>query len=263
MKNTFSILLLVVILTSCETVVDLKYNNNQSKVVIEGNITNEAGPYFVKVTKSISLSNTGSYPTIDNAIVTLSDDAGNSETLIAQGNGVYKTNVLAGVAGRTYTLSVTAEGQTYIAQSTMPQPVPFDSIKVEEVGSANEKEYNLIPLYNDPVTEGNNYRFVVSVNNKILNQQFVQNDELKNGGVNSLKLEINNDLVKFEPNDSVALVMQCVDKNVALYYKTLALIADSGPGGGSTPNNPRTNISNGALGLFSAHTVQKKSVVLP
>src|SRR5688500_4405377 len=112
MKNSIIVILMAAIFISCEKTVDLKYKGNQSKIVIEGDITNETGPYFVKITKSINLSNTGNYPTIDNAVVTISDNAGNSETLSPQGNGVYRTNAIAGVPGRTYTLTVNAEGQT-------------------------------------------------------------------------------------------------------------------------------------------------------
>jgi hypothetical protein len=104
---------------------------------------------------------------------------------------------------------------------------------------------------------------VLWLNNKLINQQLMQNDEVRNGVVNTVRLEINDDDIEFKPADSITLQMQCIDKNVALYYRTLALIADSGPGGGTTPNNPPNNISNGALGLFSAHTVEVKSVTLP
>ena len=237
---------------------DLKYKSNQSRIIIEGNITNEPGPYFVKITKSISLTDIGNYPSIDNAVVTISDNAGNSEILTAQGNGMYRTSMLSGVEGRTYTLTVMAENQTYTAQSTMPQRVPFDSVKVETVIVGGETEYNLIPIYNDPVVKGNNYRFVLTVNNKLINQHFVQNDEIKNGSVNTLRLEINDNDLELKSGDSVAIKMQCIDKNVALYYTALALMSDSGPGGGTTPNNPPNNLSNGALGLFSAHTAELK-----
>jgi hypothetical protein len=262
MKNIIIIISIAFLFTSCEKKVDLKYKSNQSNIIIECNITNETGPYFVKITKSISLKETGAYPTIDNAIVTISDDAGNSEALTPQGNGTYRTNLINGVQGRTYTLTVKTENQTYTAQSTMPQRVPFDSIKVEEIVFTGETEYNLIPIYNDPVTKGNNYRFVLSVNNKLINQQMVQNDEVKNGVVNTLRLEINDDDLKIKLGDVVDIKMECIDKNVGLYYKTLALIADSGPGGGTTPNNPPGNLSNGALGLFSAHTVETKRITI-
>jgi hypothetical protein len=263
MKNIFSIIFIAMLFTSCEKTVDLKYKDNRPKIIIEGNITNEPGPYFVKITKSISLADTGNYPTVDNAVVTINDDAGNTETLTFQGNGVYRTTTLNGVVGRTYTLNVTAENQTYTAQSTMPQQVPFDSIKVETVVFTGETEHNLIPIYHDPIPKGNNYRFVLSVNNKLINQHLIQNDEIKNGIVNTLRLEINDDDLKLKTGDQVAIKMQCIDKNVALYYTTLVLMADSGPGGGTTPTNPPGNISNGALGVFSAHTIQDKSRVVP
>jgi len=258
MKNIVSIIIIALLFTSCEKTVDLKYKSNQSRIIIEGNITNEPGPYFVKITKSISLTDIGNYPSIDNAVVTISDNAGNSEILTAQGNGMYRTSMLSGVEGRTYTLTVMAENQTYTAQSTMPQRVPFDSVKVETVIVGGETEYNLIPIYNDPVVKGNNYRFVLTVNNKLINQHFVQNDEIKNGSVNTLRLEINDNDLELKSGDSVAIKMQCIDKNVALYYTALALMSDSGPGGGTTPNNPPNNLSNGALGLFSAHTAELK-----
>lgn len=247
---------------SCEKVLDLKYKYNTSAIVIEGNITNEAGPYYVKITRSVKLTETGDYPTVDTALVIISDDAGNIDTLTVKGNGLYQTNTISGVSERGYTLTVQTDGMAYTAQSTMPAYVPFDSVKVETVKIVGDTQYNLIPVYTDPVVSGNKYRFVLTVNDKIINQHFVQDDEVRNGVVNTLRLEINDDDVALKKGDVVSVEMQCVDEKVALYYKTLALIADSGPGGGTTPNNAVNNISNGALGLFSAHTSARKSVII-
>lgn len=263
MKNILSITLAALFFSSCEKNVDLDYKANQSKIIIESNITNEPGPYFVKITKSVSLTNTEKYPTVNNAIVTISDDAGNNETLISEGNGLYRTNTLIGMQGRTYTLTVTAENETYTAQSTMPKLVNFDSIKIETLFILGDTQYNVIPVYTDPIAKGNNYRFVLSVNNKLVKQHLVQSDEIRNGLVNTLRLEINDNDLELKTNDIITLKMQCIDKNVALYYTTLALMADNGPGGGTTPNNPPTNISKGALGVFSAHTMQEKNKILP
>ena len=185
MKNIISIIFIALLFTSCEKTVDLKYKSNQSKIIIEGNITNEPAPYFVKITKSASLTATGNYPTIDNAVVTISDNAGTNETLTPQGNGMYRTNIITGVIGRTYTLTVNAESQTYTAQSTMPQQVPFDSVKAEQTTFGGDVEYNIIPIYTDPVAKGNNYRFELTVNNKLLRKQFLQNDDVTNGVTNT------------------------------------------------------------------------------
>jgi hypothetical protein len=176
---------------------------------------------------------------------------------------MYSTNTLKGVEGRTYTLTVNTENQVYIAQSNMPKLVPFDSIKVEPITVFGDTEYNLVPVYIDPMEKGNNYRFVLSVNDTLINQHFIQNDDIKNGAVNTFRLEINDEDLKLVQGDFVSVTMQCIDKNVASYYTALAQMADSGPGGGTTPNNPPNNISNGALGIFSAHTVERRSVVIP
>ena len=257
------LLLIICLLSGCEKVVDLKYKGNRSQLIIEGNIVNAPGPYFVKITKSIPLSETSPYPGIDHALVTISDDAGHREALTSEGDGVYSTHTLQGVQGRTYTLEVLLDNQTYTAQSTMPELVPFDSIKIGEVTIGGDIDRSLIPVYQDPSTEGNSYRFVLWINNKLVNQHLVLNDDVRNGLVNTLRLEINDDDLKLKPQDQVTINMQCVDPKVGLYYKTLAMIADSGPGGGTTPNNPPNNISNGALGLFSAHTAASRSITIP
>ncbi|MGG7666693.1 DUF4249 domain-containing protein [Dyadobacter sp. BHUBP1] len=264
MKNILRTTAAALLLTSCEKVVELDYKGNQSRIVIEANITNQQGPHTVKIRKSIALTETGAYPTIDNALVIISDNAGNSDTLSPQGNGTYYTKTLKGVEGRTYTMTVAAENQTFTAQSTMPARVPFDGIKIEEVVFGGETEFNIIPEYVDPAERGNNYRFELLANDKLMNQHFIQNDEVKNGVKNTARLELSDDEdLKLKRGDLITLKMQCVDARVALYYKTLALIADSGPGGGITPNNPPSNISNGALGIFSAHTAEIKSITVP
>jgi hypothetical protein len=263
MKKLVNVLFIVIVLSGCEKTVELNYKGNQSAIVIEGNITDQPGPYFVKITRSVRLTETGSYPSIDDAVVTISDNAGNTETLTDEGNGIYRTTTMSGIEGRTYTLNVVAEGRTYTAQSTMPARVPFDSIKVDMVSFAGELEPNLIPVYLGPVAKGNNYRFVLSVNNKLVNQHIVQNDEVKNGVVNTVRIELNDDDLELKAGDRISLEMQCIDKQVSLYYTTLALMGDSGPGGGTTPNNPKNNISNGALGIFSAHTTERRNTTIP
>lgn len=246
-------------ITGCEKTLQIDYKEHQSKVVIEGNITNHPGPYFVRITKSISLPDLGTYPTIDDAAISINDDKGNSERLTPMGNGFYQTHTLIGTPGNTYSLTIHAGNNTYTATSTMPPEIAFDSIRIERNMVMGEKEYTLIPVYQDPLSKGDNYRFILTLNKKRINQHFVQNDEIRNGVVNTNRLDINDDDFKLKENDSITVEMQCIDKQVALYYKTLELMGDSGPGGGTTPNNPPTNISGGALGLFSAHTTSIKS----
>ncbi|MFX8735733.1 DUF4249 family protein, partial [Acinetobacter baumannii] len=84
--------------------------------MIEGNITDQAGPYFVKITKSVAFTQTNQYPAVTNAQVILSDNTGQTETLQYAGNGNYKTSAFVGQPGRIYTLTINAEGKQYTAQ---------------------------------------------------------------------------------------------------------------------------------------------------
>jgi hypothetical protein len=263
MKKILNSFAFIVVLASCETVVDLDYKSNQSRIIIEGNITDQPGPYLVKISKSVSLTESINYPLVDNAIVVIHDDRGNIDSLIPAGSGIYRTTHLKGVEGVTYNLTVKVDDQIFTARSTMPARVPFESVKVDQISFMGDIEYNLIPIYKDPVETGNNYRFELSINEKFVNQYLMLNDEIQNGAVNTMRLEIYDDDIVFKKGDVINLTMQCVDKNVSSFYKALALMSDSGPGGGVTPDNPPNNISNDALGIFSAHTVETKTVEIP
>jgi hypothetical protein len=261
MKNIIIIFAALLLFTSCEQIIDLPLKANVSKVVIEGNITNEAGPYFVKITKSATLKSTAELLNIDNAEVTIADNKGNSESLKSIGGGTYQSATLKGVPGHTYTMNVKIGADTYTAQSTMPELVTLDSIKILSNKFGGEIDYDFIPVYTDLATQGDIYRFLLTVNDKLMKSHFILNDQVENGGVNAQNLQ-NMTKAKFKVGDKIKIQMQKVDSRVGLYYTTLVLNTDSGPGGGTTPANPPNNISNGALGIFSAHTVQEKNAVI-
>ena len=67
--------------------------------------------------------------------------------------------------------------------------------------------------------------------------------------------------VKVKVGDKITVKMQCIDDAVYTFYSALLQLSGGG-GGGVTPTNPPSNISNGALGYFSAHTVSVKTIVI-
>ena len=64
----------ILFLSNCTQVIDIDLNNSDPKIIVEGSITNEAGPYFVKLSKSVNFDQSNSYPPISNAVVTSSDE---------------------------------------------------------------------------------------------------------------------------------------------------------------------------------------------
>jgi len=61
--------------------------------------------------------------------------------------------------------------------------------------------------------------------------------------------------------DSVKVEMQCIDQGTYQYFNTFR--EASGGQTNVTPANPVSNISNNALGYFSAHTSRYRAIKVP
>lgn len=270
MKNIIFIILSLFVVTSCEKEIDLDLDDQSGKIVIEGNITNQAGPYFVRITKSVAFTENNEYPAVTGAQVVLSDNTGQTETLQYVGNGNYRTSTFIGATGRTYTLNIQAEGKQYTAQSIMPDVVHFDGLTQDSFTFGSETTYAVLPVFTDPPVLGNRYLFNFTINNLTKKTFDAFSDNINNGLVNQRPIFLPNEDDEDDPTDHKVVVgdtihveMQTIDNNIFTYYSALLQIIDGGgPGGGVTPANPPSNISNGALGYFSAHTVQKKDLVI-
>lgn len=255
-------------LNSCEKEINLDLEDQSGNIVIEANVTDQLSPYFVKITKSVAFTETNQYPVIDNAEVMLSDNTGQTETLQYVGNGIYQTTNFIGQPGRVYTLKIQAEGKEYISQSTMPEAVPFDGLQQDSFLVGGETSYTLLPLFTDPAALGNRYLFSFTVNNSTKKYFSEFSDNVNNGLSNQRPLLLPNDTgdepddIKVVAGDTIYVEMQCIDEKVYTYYSALLQLSGGGAGGGITPANPPSNISNGALGYFSAHTVKKRSIVI-
>lgn len=268
MKNLFLIIISLFLVTSCEKEIDLDLDDKSGNIVIEGNITDQAGPYYVKISKSVAFTENNQYPAITDALVVLSDNTGQTETLKYIGEGFYKTLNFAAVPGRTYTLKVSAEGKEYTAQSTMPEAVAFDGLEQDSFMIGGETSYTLLPVFTDPQALGNRYLFSFTVNDNPHKLFEAFSDNVNNGAANQRPLLLPNDdedgeSEKVKVGDTIRVEMQCIDTPIYTYFTALLeIIGGGGPGGGITPSNPPSNISNGALGYFSAHTLRKRSIVI-
>jgi hypothetical protein len=59
--------------------------------------------------------------------------------------------------------------------------------------------------------------------------------------------------------DVIEVEFQCIDENVFEYFNGIMLLQTDR---GITPTNPGNNIEGGALGYFSAHTSERKSLTI-
>jgi len=248
-------------LTSCEKVIDVKMNNATGKIDIEANLTNVQGQQIVYIRQNVPFTNTNTYPPVTGASVTISDQAGNTYPFVEGPSGTYAINNLVGVTGNTYQLMVNAKGSIYTAKSIMPAAINLDTILSKNDPFGGTKRKQLISVvYKDPAGVPNQYRFVMYVNGVQVKRVFAFNDEFTDGKTNTTDLDQDN--IDIYPGDSIEVEMQCIDQPIYTYWYTLLQQGDRGPVGSVAPSNPPTNLSNNALGYFSAHTTQTKTIVI-
>ncbi len=137
LKLLIIVLLFFLLVPSCIDPIDFSKGNDSKELVVDGLITNEPGPYTVYLTRT-SAYNAFTYinESVEGAIVTISDDMGNSETLTETSIGIYKTahDGMRGLSGREYKLEIkTSDGQQYMSRPEWLNAVPnIDSVYYEK-----------------------------------------------------------------------------------------------------------------------------------
>jgi hypothetical protein len=261
-KIGFFIALFAIIFVGCDKEITLELGDSKPMLVIDGSITDLTGPYFVQLSLSTSINNPTRIIGVNNARVIITDQAGIKDSLQFVSNGLYRTQKIKGIEGGTYNLEVVVDQKKYTASATMPKKVNLDSLRINTFPFNGEIRYSVIPVYLDPVTLGNSYRFIQKINDTIDPTFHIFNDNLNNGKVNQRPLRGGDDNLKIKPRDNVFVEMQCISNTCYIYYNSLDQQSGAGPGGGTAPSNPPSNIVGGALGIFSAHTVQRKTVTI-
>ncbi|MDH4473130.1 MAG: DUF4249 domain-containing protein [Fluviicola sp.] len=254
-------------ISSCTKDIDLNLNDSDPQIVVEGSITNDGESTVIKLTKTVNFDESNVFPAVENAIVSIIDDLGNSVILTETSPGTYTSSLYTGSSGRTYYLTIEAEGKVLTSVCHLTTAVSFETLTVNEVsssgggpGGGNMTGYEVLVAYSDPVGVNNFYRFVEYVNGENKGDIFIYDDRLSDG------LTVENSLIKFNRNlnsgDTLRIEMQCIDKAIYTYFNSFENLT-GGPQSSSTPANPYSNINGSELGYFSAHTTEVKEFIVP
>ncbi len=257
----------IVLLSSCEKVINIDLKNATPKLVIEATITDQDGSAQVLISKTKRFSEDNSFVGIPGATVSITEEGSTPVSLTETAAGVYKHASFKGSSGKKYSLSVSVEGNLFTAVCTMPARVNLDTLYIvdEFLFSENRKLVNV--EYIDPVGRGNGYRFIQYVNGRKEKEIMLHDDDYSDGRSVSSRLyyfsddDEEDDLGRIKSGDTVTVDMLCIDQPVYKYWFSLANSATGSSQ--TTPANPVTNIEGGALGYFSAHTLQTKSFIVP
>lgn len=256
---------LALLFSSCEEVIDYELKNTERKLVIDALISDDPGPYTVKITWSAPYTKNQPTPRVSGAIVVLKDDQNHTDTLQEQAPGQYMTDASfpQGQVGHTYQLYVKHEGKEYTAISKIAPMAPIDSISYAfhegtETGYYEETGYYVTMHTQEPPGLGNNYRFKFIVNGFSSNRSdrvLVVNDEYVDGNYITFTTPF-----AMQYNDTVVLEGQSLSKAAYDYYTALTVQLNPNGFFDAPPANLPTNISGGALGFFNTVSIQRIGV---
>jgi hypothetical protein len=264
MKKVLSFFSLIILLTSCENVIEIDLDYMKPKLVIEGVINDNDKQCIIKLSKTADYFNQETNPTVSDAVITLNDNAGTIVNFNEIEPGIYMEESVQTKPNINYTLNILSEGDRYVANATIPQKVNIDSITCQYNSESilYEIGYVVSCHFSDPEEFRNFYRlktYNINDRTKAKNSKDLYNDDLFNG--NNVELTWSYDV--YQQSDTVVVELYSLDMQTYDYYKTLFSIS----GGAemmsfTTPANPNTNISNGALGYFGAYTVSRDTIII-
>ncbi len=251
-----SALALLLVASSCEKEIDVDLRSVPPRIQIEG-VVKQDSLAKVRVSHTLDFSDNSGYPFLKDAIVVISDNAGNTETLQQDNSGWYVAQNIKGVIGRTYNLSVKYEDKEYTSTSTMPPLVKIDSLSMYRAPIMNYA----VPIvhFTDPKGETNQYyRCLIFINGKQLpdlDEQAFSAQFMDGSPIHQFLPIFTNDqdVDPIKQGDDILIEFQCIDKGAYDFFYTLRRVEDSS-------TNPTSNITGGALGCFYASTVDEMSI---
>ena len=276
MKTQHLLFLLVVIIIGfgCTERIDLELDETYSRLVVDGELTDEAKPHTVKLSLTGGFLDGNPDLPVTDAIVTIqSTDGTHTLTELEEIPGTYKTDsTYAGKTGATYTLNVELKeeinGQiNYTATSTMFPSGILDSIGVEWIEHWEVFEIQCYAW--DPPSE-DFYMFDIYRNGihltDTISEKFIVDDRMYNGnytngiGVGYLFPEKPDEDI--QPGDTISLRLGRITKEH--YYYVADVQTETGyqnPLFGGPPANIKGNISDGAIGFFGTFSVLYASTI--
>ncbi|MGB4776013.1 MAG: DUF4249 domain-containing protein [Daejeonella sp.] len=247
---------LVMLFASCEKVITLDLKTAEPLVVIEGYVSDQDEIQTVKISKTYSFTEPNKFNAVSGAQVVLM--SGSTSVTFSEGMpGIYESVKFAGTPGEKYTLEVIIEGKTYTASSVMPQKVPIDMLTYKKLSFFGGEETFPVINYQDPSGIQNQYRTLLSVNKEL---EFNSADEDRFNDGNKVENILFYSVDDLQPGDEMEIEFQSIDRNVFKYFFALSQISGNG-GPPTAPANPVSNFNNGALGIFSAYSTDRKTFV--
>jgi len=270
-KRILNFALLITITAGCTQRIEVKLDTTYTRLVVDGHIANENGPYKIILTKSTDYFYNAPAPRVTGASIELTDGTATypvTETIPGQ-SGIYATDsTFQGQINKTYTLHMElaqpiSQHSSFEATCTLNPVTHVDSVTTEFHPEYGKEGAWLVNLWaQDPGNQVNYYMFNLYKNGKLLTDSIqkvrVSNDQLINGkymtGIPIFRLNNANKWESIAVGDTIILQMSGISKE---YYNFVNQVKQAGfnlPFFSGPPANVQGNINNGGIGFFSAYS---------
>ena len=276
MKKIFIIPAILILFNACTERIDIELDETYTRLVVYGTITTDTTTHYVELSSTSSYYYNEAPPPVTGASVEISDDLGNSVSLVETAPGKYATSPLfAAIPGRTYSLRVELAEEinghkVYTASSHVSPINPIDSIGLVSQPDWGEKGFYEVTCYYQDSPTTDFYMFNIFKNGELLtdtiSDRFVSSDSFYNGsytnGIGVGYLDQSNEREALSIGDIVTFQGCSIPEDY--YYFIITLQAETGfqtPLFSGPPANVKSNINNGAVGFFAAYAVAYSSKV--
>jgi hypothetical protein len=279
-KRTLSILtvaglFILVLLYSCEKDIKIDIPAAKEKIVVEGWIDLNDHP-IVMLTKNLPFFGTIDSTMLANLIVqdatVIVSDGITNDTLKKTFNPYYfpplfySDTKITGVAGRTYSLTIKAEGKILTATTTILPPIPLDSVWFKVEPNHDSLGY-VWASFKDPVQPGNYYRLFekrltkdkifIPVLSSVYEDRFFNGESFVFSMMRGITTNTSStpDPAEgyFKIGDSIVIKACSINKTQYDFWRSAENEIYGGGNPFVNPSQIPTNISGGGLGIWGGY----------
>ncbi|MBN1132697.1 MAG: DUF4249 domain-containing protein [Bacteroidales bacterium] len=270
----------IIFFSSCTERIDIELDSTYTRLVVYSEITTENKHHTVKLSKTSDYFSNQEAPALTGALVEIIADTANYEFKEEPKTpGLYISSLpFKGIPGVRYELSIhnvdiddNGEMESFTALSVMPIPGNVDSISFNYFESPFINGYQVSMYAFDP-PEKQWYIYKLTRNGQLLTDDLTEltgmSDDFYNGnyifGLPVGFLSNEDSLERSVPGDTITFELNSITSD---YYEFISSaqseIFGSNPLFGGPPANVKTNLDNGALGIFTTIAITKTSRIIP
>jgi hypothetical protein len=284
LRSTYPIYLIligvVILFSACTERIDIDLDSTYARLVVEGEVTSDSLRHFVILTITSDYFSNKPAPRVQDALVELT--FGDVTIQMIENHeqpGLYETPyAFPGVIGTTYELDISGvdvdqDGveESYHASSTMSGGPVLEYIELNYYPTPFASGYTVFMYASHPTEQRDWFGFKLRKNNDLLTDSLIKysvvSDELFDTGyfpgLPVGFLSDDNPREAVEPGDTITLELNCIEKAYYDFVNEAQLeITGYYPLFSGPPSNVTSNIDNGALGIFTAYSIQRYSLVM-